>query len=95
MGGSLTPPHSVINADDFETPQHLAEYLLYLDKHPEEHIKYLEWKNDYIVDIMDEAKMCCKLCEKIHESGVHWYEELEEWSSKIKEKIHATGTTIR
>ncbi|EFA85157.1 glycosyltransferase [Heterostelium album PN500] len=36
--------HSVIFAQDFESPEKLAEYLLYLDKHDDEYQKYLEWK---------------------------------------------------
>ncbi len=36
MGGldykARTPPHSVINVKDFQSPKDLSEYLLYLDK---------------------------------------------------------------
>ena len=37
-------PHSIISVHDFPSPEDLAKYLLFLDSHPEEYKKYLDWK---------------------------------------------------
>ncbi len=37
--------HCFINVADFDGPEQLAEYLLYLDEHDQEYVKYLEWKS--------------------------------------------------
>lgn len=37
--------HSIILIDDFGSPKELAEYLDFLDRNPEEYLKYLEYKN--------------------------------------------------
>lgn len=36
----------VINAHNFDSPKALAEYLLHLDRHPDEYRKYLAWRDD-------------------------------------------------
>ena len=40
------PPHSYINALDFKSVKHLADYLIQLDENEEEYLKYFEWKKD-------------------------------------------------
>jgi hypothetical protein len=35
---------SIISVHDFATPEDLAKHILYLDAHPEEYDKYIEWK---------------------------------------------------
>lgn len=47
--GGLNPPPitkhpSYIRAQDFDSPKALAEYLIYLDEHPDEYMKYHEWR---------------------------------------------------
>ncbi|XP_053111137.1 alpha-(1,3)-fucosyltransferase 11 [Hemicordylus capensis] len=37
--------HSIILIDDFESPQKLAEYIDFLDRNPDEYLRYLEYKN--------------------------------------------------
>nr|XP_056704262.1 alpha-(1,3)-fucosyltransferase 11 [Euleptes europaea] len=37
--------HSIILIDDFESPKELADYLHFLDRNPDEYMKYLEYKN--------------------------------------------------
>ncbi|XP_012162774.1 uncharacterized protein LOC101451489 [Ceratitis capitata] len=44
---NFAPPNSYINARDFASMRELAEYLLYLDKNPTEHIKYFAWHDWY------------------------------------------------
>jgi len=40
----FAPPHSYIDANDFESPKELAEYLEFLDKNDREYEEYLAWK---------------------------------------------------
>ena len=48
MGGAdykkRAPPKSYIDVMDFESPEHLAEFLLQLDKDDEEYLSYFWWK---------------------------------------------------
>ena len=41
LGGAnyerFAPPNSYINVADFDSPKHLANYLIYLDQHPVSH----------------------------------------------------------
>ncbi|XP_023343821.1 alpha-(1,3)-fucosyltransferase C [Eurytemora carolleeae] len=80
----IAPPHSYINVKDFDSAEHLAEYLLMLDKNETEYLKYFWWKENYkiITDIkVITAKSMCNLCEKLHEQEntevVKTKEELE------------------
>ena len=45
----VSPPHSFIHSADFSSPLALAEYLKYLDSHPQEYLEYLAWKGHYQV----------------------------------------------
>ncbi|CRL02340.1 CLUMA_CG015321, isoform A [Clunio marinus] len=60
------PPHSFVDANDFETPKDLADYLKYLSDNPKEYIKYFWWKKHYRV-INEGAVDFCSLCKKLHE----------------------------
>ena len=48
MGGAdykkRAPPKSYIDVKDFESPEHLANFLLELDKDDEEYLSYFWWK---------------------------------------------------
>ena len=48
MGGAnytkMAPPKSYIHVNDFETPKHLADYLLFLDKKEDDYQSYFWWK---------------------------------------------------
>jgi hypothetical protein len=69
--------HSFINVADFESPAHLAEYLLYLNEHDEEYYRYFEWKKHglspgFKQDMEDcafftDAKICRFLLEEQNE----------------------------
>nr|ACO15109.1 Alpha-1,3-fucosyltransferase [Caligus clemensi] len=62
---SLAPPHSYIDVRDFSSPKELGEYLLYLDRTPEEYAKYFTWKKDYeVIDSFSKAH--CELCKKVN-----------------------------
>ena len=43
----VAPPHSYIDVRDFKSPKHLAEYLLYLDKHDDEYMSYFSWRKQF------------------------------------------------
>ncbi|OHT06260.1 hypothetical protein TRFO_25748 [Tritrichomonas foetus] len=40
----MIPPISVIDANEFESPEELSKYLLYLDKNDTAYNEYLEWR---------------------------------------------------
>jgi len=44
---SMVPPHSVINIVDFESPRHLADYLIYLSKNDTAYNEYFQWRGQY------------------------------------------------
>lgn len=42
----VAPPNSFIFVEDFKSPKKLTEYLLFLDKHEEEYVKYFQWREN-------------------------------------------------
>lgn len=61
-------PHSMIYAADYETPEKLAEYLLYLDKNDTAYMEYLQWKktgptDDWVALVdLGNVHSNCRLC---------------------------------
>jgi len=55
---NITKTPSYIRVSDFGSPKRLADYLLYLDAHPGEYMKYHAWRSDvsqfddYYLDLM-------------------------------------------
>lgn len=43
----FAPDHSYINVLDYDSPRDLANYLLYLDSHPEDYLSYFWWREDF------------------------------------------------
>jgi alpha-1,3-fucosyltransferase len=43
----ILPPHSYIDALDFQTPKHLAQYLEYLDENEDRYLEYFWWRDFY------------------------------------------------
>lgn len=81
---AYAPPHSYINAIDFQSPEALADYLIILDKNPALYLKYFEWKKEWQV-IRSPMNSWCNLCEKLndptqptktYENITHWYYDL-------------------
>lgn len=72
---ALLPSHSYININDFQSVQSLGKYLLYLDAHPEEYLKYFHWKHEYSVLNSKEdlnqygLQPFCNLCQYLHQGG--------------------------
>jgi alpha-1,3-fucosyltransferase len=77
----FAPPRSYINANDFADAKQLTDYLVYLDQHPEEYVKYFWWKRWYQVK---DWSPFCDLCKKLHGLNSHLdkpliYEDLDSW----------------
>ena len=55
MGGAdykkRAPPKSFIDVMDFESPGHLAEFLLELDRNDDEYLSYFWWKVSWVKTI--------------------------------------------
>ena len=43
------PPHSMINAAQFDSPQQLSDYLYYLLRNETAYKEYFAWRKDYAV----------------------------------------------
>lgn len=59
----IAPPMSYISVADFRSAKELANYLLFLNAHDDEYIKYFAWKYEWKVDWRSPI---CGLCEKLH-----------------------------
>ncbi len=86
---TIAPAHSFINTKDFKSVKDLATYLLHLDKHPREYLKYFRWRKrfrvlDTVTGDNDLGDLTwCEFCTKLHATDVSksrkWYDNLEEW----------------
>uniref|UniRef100_U5EV02 Fucosyltransferase n=1 Tax=Corethrella appendiculata TaxID=1370023 RepID=U5EV02_9DIPT len=74
----FAPPHSYINANDFQSPEHLAKYLLYLTENQEEYLKYFWWKSHY--KVVSKIRYC-NLCKALHQSKEKkiMYADIKSW----------------
>lgn len=73
------PPNSFIYAEDFETPQHLANYLHRLDRKDDEYNEYFKWKGTG--ELID-TKFFCRLCSLLHNENMEspkFYKDIEKW----------------
>ncbi len=64
----IAPPHSYIDVSDYDSPKHLAEYLLHLDANPAEYLSYFWWKEHYSVRTGQEQRFAtmCELCARLN-----------------------------
>ncbi|XP_051154694.1 alpha-(1,3)-fucosyltransferase C [Leptopilina boulardi] len=65
---NFAPPHSYINALDFDSPKELASYLINLSKNRSEYVKYFRWKKYYAVETSND-KAICDLCDLLHKTN--------------------------
>jgi alpha-1,3-fucosyltransferase len=77
----FAPPRSYINANDFADAKQLSDYLVYLDRHPEEYVKYFWWKRWYRIK---DRMPFCDLCKKLHELDYNFdrqqiYDDMDGW----------------
>lgn len=85
----LAPPHSFINAADFPSVQHLADYLKVLDLNDTLYNEYFWWKRHFTVQNSaggSEHGMC-HLCKLLHDSTMPnkvYINMTDWWDSKSK-----------
>lgn len=86
-GGSdyakFAPPHSYIDVNDFDTVNHLVDYLNYLNNHPLEYMKYFWWKTKYELVINKSINGFCELCKTLQKPKL-WekyqsYHNITKW----------------
>lgn len=82
----LSPPHSFINALDFPSAGHLADYLNLLDKNDTLYNEYFWWRPYYEVhgNIFEgiSYKYFCSLCAALHDPGKEArkvYTDIYQW----------------
>jgi alpha-1,3-fucosyltransferase len=79
----IAPPHSFINALDYQNPKALADYLIRLDQNETEYLSYFWWKDYYRVDsnvTRIRQRAFCDLCASLHEDATSSsYSNFEEW----------------
>jgi alpha-1,3-fucosyltransferase len=80
---NFVPPRSVINANDFETVEDLAQYLKYLSNDLNAYQEYFWWKKHYKVITNPYGQGFCNLCKKVNEMSKNRkkqvYENIMEW----------------
>ncbi len=83
---SMAPPHSFINALDFDTVKELADYVKMLHENDAKFAEYFWWRDFYEVrtEQADGAQAFCDLCQalnnpheppKVYENLSAWWEE--------------------
>ncbi len=102
----ITPPHSVIDFTDFDSPYKLAQYLLWLDEHPEEYLSYFWWQDYYTVMDTPRRNVACQLCEKLHSTEekrtvytdiYNWWVEYGQcmpWTKKLQQHRKDRGAPL-
>lgn len=82
----IAPPHSYIDARQFNGPKELADYLMKLDANETLYREYFWWKDYYYVEAGDDQIVkngFCDLCRKLH---------LEEGKDKIYNEMISQWT---
>ncbi|XP_076332811.1 4-galactosyl-N-acetylglucosaminide 3-alpha-L-fucosyltransferase FUT6-like [Tachypleus tridentatus] len=94
MGGDkedykqLCPPGSYIHVEDFDSPQELANYIIFLDGNDTAYNKYFEWKKNY--KVLNEhgyfgspSLHICRICEALNiNKSPKTYHHLENFWNK-------------
>ncbi len=87
LGGAnyslFAPPHSYINARDFETPQLLADYLFKLSRSPDLYSRFFDWRGEFDIlpSIIYAKERWCEMCKMLHDpkSPPKTYLDIEKW----------------
>ena len=74
----FAPEGSFIHIRDFESPQHLAKYLQYLDKNQAAYEQYFEWRK---TNVPSYTNGWCQLCEMLNNSTLpsKSYDNIYDW----------------
>ena len=96
----LAPPHSFLNALDYDSPKALAEKILELDKNNSQYLSYFWWKDHYVVHngtASDHASSMCKLCEMLHDSSLppKVYPSMSDWHGDKSQCLSELPRVIR
>ncbi|KAI1710917.1 glycosyltransferase family 10 (fucosyltransferase) c-term domain-containing protein [Ditylenchus destructor] len=75
------PPNSFISADDFPDAKQLAERLIYLQKNPEEYIKYFDWTKSY--KKTQSMNPLCELCKWAVERRRKTIDNIVDWTGAV------------
>ena len=84
LGGAnysgIAPPHSYINAAEFESPKALANYLKLLDRDDAKFNEYFWWRDFYQRRFRHHQSLC-DVCERLHvDSGKSsTYSDMNDW----------------
>ena len=75
------PKKSFIHVDDFDGPEHLAEYLHKLDRDDNLYNEYFQWKG---TGEMINTKFFCRVCSLLHdeqrrEEAATYYKDINQW----------------
>ena len=75
------PEKSFIHVDDFDGPEHLAEYLHKLDRDDSLYNEYFQWKG---TGEMINTKFFCRVCSLLHddqrrEEAATYYKDINQW----------------
>ncbi|KAB7498702.1 Alpha-(1,3)-fucosyltransferase C, partial [Armadillidium nasatum] len=82
---TISPPHSYIDARNFESPKKLAEYLLYLSRNEEAYMEYFK---------LAEMVTYCHLCQKLHEDKEEKiYSDMKDWFNSHSHCKYCTLTS--
>ncbi len=78
------PPHSVINVEDYSSPEELARYLRRVAANESEYNAYFDWKKSY--DMVGRVQeRFCRLCELVNTPSFHkTYPSMKSWWSDGK-----------
>lgn len=61
-----------IAADDFNSPKDLADYLLFLDQHPKEYLKFFDWRKKWRIVSGGNRYCYCDMCSKLYQDRERW-----------------------
>ena len=78
----IAPPHSYINAADYESVRDLVNYLLLLDGNDTLYNEYFWWKKHYVTvgpEVNNQGM--CRLCDLLHNSTIpsKTYQNMTHW----------------
>ncbi|XP_067945549.1 3-galactosyl-N-acetylglucosaminide 4-alpha-L-fucosyltransferase FUT3-like isoform X2 [Watersipora subatra] len=65
----LAPAFSYIQADQFDSPKDLAEYLHALDRNKDLYNKYFEWRKNYVFEYL--PRPVCQMCQTFRDK---WFQ---------------------
>jgi alpha-1,3-fucosyltransferase len=76
----FAPPHSYINALDYESPKQLADYLITLEKNRKLYAHYFEWRHHFHVPKVSYVDWC-QLCAMLNDESlpVKSYKNISQW----------------